>query len=276
MNLTFFGTAAAEGWPAVFCRCEPCEKARRLGGKDIRTRSQALLDGALLFDLGPDTYMHMLRDGLDVPAIRDVLITHTHQDHFYPLELLFRLRDYAHGVKDTLTLYGSDAVLRSVKDAFKDYPEGSVLNGGKIVCREIAPYEPVDIAGYRVSAMLAAHDQGERCYIYLVEKDGRALLYGNDTGIFPDETWEYLKDRKLTLVSLDCTMGRFKEGSNHMGIPDVIEVKDRLIQMGCADENTSFIATHFSHNGQLAHSELTEALSPHGIEAAYDGMQVKV
>ena len=275
MKLTYLGTAAAEGWPGIFCRCEFCGKARLLGGKDIRTRSQALLDDALLFDLGPDTYMHMLRDGLDMPGIRHVLITHTHQDHFYPVELLFRSHGFAHEVEDTLTLYGSDAMVRAVKDSFKAYPDGSVLRRGKTACSEIALYEPTDIAGYLVSAMLAAHDKNERCYIYLVEKDGRALLYGNDTGIFPDETWDYLKGRRLTLVSLDCTMGRFKEGSNHMGIPDVIEVKERLVQMGCADENTRFVATHFSHNGQLTHRELTEELSPHGIETAYDGMRIE-
>lgn len=276
MKLTYLGTAAAEGWPGIFCRCEFCGKARLLGGKDIRTRSQALLDDALLFDLGPDTYMHMLHDGLDMPGIRHVLITHTHQDHFYPVELLFRSHGFAHEVEDMLTLYGSDAMVRAVKDSFKAYPDGSVLRRGKIACSEIALYEPTDIAGYLVSAMLAAHDKNEHCYIYLVEKDGRVLLYGNDTGIFPDETWDYLKGRRLTLVSLDCTMGRFKEGSNHMGIPDVIEVKERLVQMGCADENTRFVATHFSHNGQLTHRELTEELSPHGIETAYDGMRIEV
>ena len=47
MNLTYLGTAAAEGWPGIFCRCEFCERAKRLGGRDIRTRSQALLDDAL-------------------------------------------------------------------------------------------------------------------------------------------------------------------------------------------------------------------------------------
>ena len=276
MNLTYLGTAAAEGWPGIFCRCKYCEKARILGGKDLRTRSQALLDDTLLFDLGPDTYMHMLRDGLDMPGIRYALITHTHQDHFYPIELLFRSHGFAHGVDETLTLYGSDAMLRAVKDSFKSYPDDSVLRRGKISCREIMPYEPTDIAGYRVAAMLATHDKSERCYIYLVEKDGQVLLYGNDTGIFPDETWDYLKGRRLNLVSLDCTMGRFKEGSNHMGIPDVIEVKERLIQMGCADKDTHFVATHFSHNGQLMHRELIEELSPHGIEAAYDGMKIKV
>ena len=31
MKLTYLGTAAAEGLPALFCNCEFCQKARELG-----------------------------------------------------------------------------------------------------------------------------------------------------------------------------------------------------------------------------------------------------
>ena len=44
MKLTYLGTAAAEGWPAAFCNCDGCRAARRLGGRNIRTRSQALVE----------------------------------------------------------------------------------------------------------------------------------------------------------------------------------------------------------------------------------------
>ena len=32
MQFQYLGTAAAEGWPAVFCRCKYCLEAQRLGG----------------------------------------------------------------------------------------------------------------------------------------------------------------------------------------------------------------------------------------------------
>lgn len=44
MQFQYLGTAAAEGWPAVFCRCKYCLEAQRLGGKNIRTRSQAIVN----------------------------------------------------------------------------------------------------------------------------------------------------------------------------------------------------------------------------------------
>ena len=95
MRIRYLGTAAAEGWPALFCRCEACRKAASLGGKNIRTRAQAVIDDRILMDLGPDTYLHMLHQGLDLPAIHTLLVTHAHQDHWYPLELLLRGEPYA-------------------------------------------------------------------------------------------------------------------------------------------------------------------------------------
>ena len=44
MKITFLGTAAAEGVPAIFCNCEYCQNARLKGGKNIRTRSQEIIN----------------------------------------------------------------------------------------------------------------------------------------------------------------------------------------------------------------------------------------
>jgi len=54
MQLTFLGTAAAEGYPAIACGCDNCTVARRRGGRDLRKRSHAIIDDDLLIDLGPD------------------------------------------------------------------------------------------------------------------------------------------------------------------------------------------------------------------------------
>ena len=80
MKIQYLGTAAAEGWPGIFCRCDVCKKALRLGGKNIRTRSQAVIDDKILVDLPQDTYSHMLTYGLDMPNIRTLFVTHSHQE----------------------------------------------------------------------------------------------------------------------------------------------------------------------------------------------------
>lgn len=60
MKIQYLGTAAAEGIPAIFCECDTCKKARSLGGRNIRTRSQAIIDENVLIDFPADTYMHFL------------------------------------------------------------------------------------------------------------------------------------------------------------------------------------------------------------------------
>ena len=56
MKLKYLGTAAAEGIPVLFCDCDVCKKSMQLGGRNIRTRSQAIIDNTLLIDFPPDTY----------------------------------------------------------------------------------------------------------------------------------------------------------------------------------------------------------------------------
>ncbi|MDR1636961.1 MAG: hypothetical protein LBR93_06455, partial [Treponema sp.] len=106
------------------------------------------------------------------------------------------------------------------------------------------------------------------------ERGDGALLYAHDTGFFPDETWDYLRSvrPRLALVSLDCTTAAFKEGSNHMGLPDLVLVRDRLREIGAAGEATAFILNHFSHNGGLNHRELCEKAGELGFTAAWDGL----
>lgn len=81
MKIKYLGTGAFEGMPALFCGCEVCKRARAAGGKNIRSRSQALVNDELLLDFNADTCMHFQRYGLDLGKVRACLITHSHCDH---------------------------------------------------------------------------------------------------------------------------------------------------------------------------------------------------
>ena len=70
MRFQYLGTAAAEGFPAIFCNCEYCQNARRLKGKNIRTRSQAIIDEKLLLDFPAETYYHVFQYGLDLSKVK--------------------------------------------------------------------------------------------------------------------------------------------------------------------------------------------------------------
>ena len=74
MKLKYLGTAAAEGWPAIFCDCDNCRKAMKRGGRHIRTRSQALVDDKLLLDFPADSLMHMLAYGIPMSELHTCLL----------------------------------------------------------------------------------------------------------------------------------------------------------------------------------------------------------
>ena len=66
MKLKYFGTAAYEGVPSLFCQCESCKRALALGGKNMRTRAQALIDDAILLDFNADTVPRRMAEKFSV------------------------------------------------------------------------------------------------------------------------------------------------------------------------------------------------------------------
>ena len=278
MELQFLGTAASEGWPALFCRCSRCEQARALGGKNIRTRSQSMIDRKLMIDFPPDTYYHMLQYGVALNQIEHVIITHSHEDHLYPKEFINKLPPFAHGETDDtmplLHIYGNSEVIRLCKEAL------DVIEGWQryVKLHEVLPFEPFEAGNYRVTALKAEHmaEEEETALCYLIEQGENRLLYAHDTGLPPPETLEYLKGKYLNCASLDCTCGLLEtDGRGHMGLVQDIWVKNWLCENGAADENTIFICNHFSHNGLAVYDKMEKEAQKQGFIASYDGMTVK-
>ena len=278
MKLQYWGTAAAEGIPAMFCHCDTCRAAKERGGRNIRTRSQAVLDDTVLIDFPPDTYCHSLRYGADLATLTHLLITHSHSDHLYPADFTMRRNGFAHiGSTPPLNIYGSEGVLNYAK--IEGDPDGDLL-GGAVCFNKIEPFLHYDIAGYDVVALPARHSPNSFPYIYWIGKDGKGLFYCNDTGPLFDEVWSFLEKEKLpmNLVSADCTDGaRAVMGyDSHMCLSRNKELRDRLLKIGCANDKTIFCCTHFSHNGEHAlYDEFSKIAEKEGFLTAYDGMTVE-
>ena len=284
MKLLYLGTAAAEGIPALFCECESCKKARALGAAGVHTRSGALLDDTLKIDFGPDSYKQMLDNALNFAKIHSVLITHSHEDHLDVDELQLRRGTFAHilTTDKLMTVYGNERVGEKVKHLECEYFRFQLLEPFVTVNIEgydVTPLEGVhciskDSAIYPVTHEGTVYHRSEQAYIYLIEKDGKRLLYAHDTGRLTPKDMEFLKGMRLDLVSLDCTNGFLEvKWVGHMGAKDNLEIKRRLIENGSADENTVFVANHFSHNGYPGQKEL-EALVP-GFIVARDGLEIE-
>jgi phosphoribosyl 1,2-cyclic phosphate phosphodiesterase len=265
MKVHILGTSAAEGFPGLFCRCEYCRKAKELGGKNIRTRSSTLIDETLKIDFPPDSLLHVLRDGIDLGRVEDLLITHTHMDHLAAQDLGMRLPIYAHGCDHPLSVYGHDLALRKCRDAI-----GS--SEGKFTYHLIQPFQPFQTRSAMVTPLLADHDRDETCLLFYIEKEGKRLLHAHDTGWFPEATWSWLEGKSLDLLILDATNGHFPVRRNHLNIEAVLEICQILRDKKILHVNSMVVANHFSHNIGLQHEDLEAIFNPHGIVTAYDGM----
>ncbi len=276
MEIQYLGTAAAEGWPALFCDCDICRRARQVGGKELRTRTQAMVDRRILMDFPPDTYTHALTYGLELGQVQHLLVTHSHMDHFFPVELIHRHEHFGHNARGMLHVYGNAAVEKAFYDAvnidrFKVHPLDESV---KFI--RLEPFQDFVAEGYHIIPLPADHDKRETCLIYIIEKDGKCLLYGHDTGLnLSPEAWDCIFSHRYDLVSMDATMGKKQTECYHMGLPDDLELVRRLEEKGCVNESTVKVVSHFSHNGEMTHAQLEEFAGEHGMIAAYDGMRVE-
>lgn len=276
MKLQYLGTAAAEGVPGIFCKCDTCRHARKVGGKEFRARCGAIVNDTLMIDFPPDAFTTCMRFGIDLSDVTDIIFTHEHGDHLCPGDLALRTEPVLCYREDhtKLRVYGNEHVFYRIRK------EHLWENGGKecIELTELKPFEPRKIDGVTVTPLPAINVQD--ALFYLLEQDGKRILYAHDTDIFPDEVFDFLAGKKLDLVSLDSNCaGKAVSCRGHMNMKDNAVVKQRLTDLGCAKEDTVWVISHFSHNG-LRHAD-GSALTYEGLEAdanrlgmtaSYDGL----
>lgn len=268
MKLRFLGTGAADGIPSLYSGSRVSEYARKHGGKDVRTRCGAVIDGVLKIDFPPDTLTQVTRDRLDPRDWTAIVFTHSHDDHFAPAELQYGVYPFNEMDHLAYTIYGNAEIERRIREMYPAWP---------IEIVETHSFQTFEHDGYRITPIHANHKLDEDAHNLLIERDGATILYGTDTGVWFEDTWQFLKGVRLDLLVIECTEGLFgTDYDGHLSASECIEVVDRLREMGTVAEGTPIYTTHHSHNGGVTHAELEEALAPHGIVPAYDGLEIEV
>ncbi len=274
MKLLYMGTGAAEGVPSMFCKCDNCKRARLLGGRNIRSRSQALLNDELLIDFPADTYWHFTKYNFDCEKICGCLITHSHRDHLYPgeVEMAKPSLSHEHRIWDFYAAQSGYDNLMTIIPHTKGNARAHLIEAGK-------RFEIKGEHTYSVLPMKANHDPDSCPVIYSIECDGKRMLYAHDSGYFGEETWQLLKgEGRFDLVSIDCTHNNLPNRDNdsrHMSFNVAMNVLKRMREQGNVDDKTVLVANHFSHNGGECYDTMRLITEPKGVITSYDGMIVE-
>ena len=271
MQLIFLGTAAAEGFPGIFCNCEHCREARALGGRNLRMRSALLVNDNLLIDFGPDLLASAQRFNLSLWGVTTGLVTHAHSDHFYISNFEMRGPSFTNGqVIPTLRVFGPAEVGAALKEAFPNLAE---------LCMETAAVHAFDSwknDGYEFTAFHAYHAVNDlEALFYAVDDGQHAFLYATDTGSFPEDTWQALAGRSFDVIILEETLGTGTY-DQHLGFDTFLLHVKRMRAEGMLRAGGRIIAHHMSHSSNPPHAQVEAILNPHGVEVAYDGLVVNL
>ena len=282
MKIQYWGTAAAEGVPGIFCNCETCRLARQYKGKKIRARSQVLINDDLLIDFGPDTYSNSLKYDFNLTYLEHLLITHPHEDHLYSEELWHRLKGFACEIgTPNLSIHGSEDTLMKLCEVDKNVK--GFQKQDRVLYDVMKPYETRQIGRYMVTPLPAQHGTKEP-FVYLIEEGSKSFLLLNDCGRPSYELYDYLIKRGIVLsaISFDTTYGnenvlaKYGVADHHMGLYDNVAVKSFLDLHGVTNSDTVCVVTHFSHQGIDAdYDKMCDHSEKYGFIVSYDGLELE-
>ncbi len=276
MKLQFLGTAAAEGFPALFCECETCKRARAAGGKNLRFRSGMIINDTVMIDFCPDAMAIQQRMGIRLAAVRDLFITHSHSDHIDVEDLCMRRDPVFCQPPDPrpMNVY-MNATAKERLDGYIPYEHEHYARYLNVTALEyFKPYTAEN--GLTLTYLPANHAHGENAGFYVITDGEKTAVYAHDTGVFPEESMAYLKTLTIDFITLDCCYGPNSNRHGHMGIPQNREMVAELRAAGALADDATVVINHFSHNGGMLHEELENEVAADGFLVSYDGMRIEI
>ena len=254
MKITFLGTGAAEGIPAINCQCHHCRRAREEGAPLTRERNAMLFelpDYNLLVESPPGVREMINRYGVN--RLEGVLVTHSAYDHvggvrefeywqdrldFLADENLFRLIKREHWT----------ARLDEVMFHIPYYP-GAALYFGEFSLLPFAVRRKQPIFGFSLK-------EGEHRVVYTSDTPARLTNYARCL----------MRHADLLIVNTP-TFKPPKE--DHITVVEAIRLKEEV-------EARELILTYVNHNNK-PHDELEAYVQAfEGVRVAYDGMSIEL
>ena len=255
MRIRFLGTGAAEGIPAIGCRCAHCTRAREEGGRLVRQRSAVLfsLPGyELLMETPPDIRNQL--DSYGIRKINGIFLTHEHYDHSAGLEEF---------------LYWQEGVDLLVEPQL--YQQLIRVNWGKQLPEitfhlDMHPGVAVHFNNFYFVPFAVRHKVP--CFgLVLCEGKRKAAHTADSDKLLSNYARSLLSGVDVLIVNTPFFEPRKQE--SHLSLKEAVALKEEI-------GVKRLILTHFNHHN-LPHDELDDYIAPfEGVTAAYDGLYIDV
>ena len=253
MKIQFLGTGAADwDW----------KKPLNAG---VRGSASTLLDDRILIDAGETGLENLLRFHIDPAEITDLLITHSHTDHFNP-EIIKKIAE-APGRNKKLCVYTTpEACLPLDKSVMKTV---KLKYGKKIV-----------IGKLKIEVLSANHmlrNEREAAFHFLfTTPEKKRMLYALDGGWMTSYTRNKLGFIPLDMIVWDATSGTALKDwrfADHNDLEMISFMRIALAPLGLVNEKTVHVFDHIARTLWPASAEdrTKTAEFYHGI-LAEDGM----
>lgn len=253
MKLLFMGTGAAD-WLL----------REREAGSFFRRWSALKINNDLMIDCSPDTPDYVRQHKEDLSEISNLLITHTHQDHYSPEAISLLLKH--------------DVRIWSEKNA-----QDQILHEVQWVQESIIPlFTEVHIGQYQVTAVPANHtvQAAEQIPLhYIIKHQDKTVFWGCDGAWFRTDSWRELKKHRYDLMIFDGTLGdvfgdnRIFEHNNLTMIKEIAAVvrKEKLLT-----DNGRLMISHLAQFAHAPHEQAQQQFGEFGVGVAYDGMTIEI
>lgn len=254
-DITFLGTCACDFSP----RLDTDLKSKL--DKDARRASCMLVDGKYLIDCGPHVLDSIRILGIDKSKITDIIITHTHDDHFNENSI----KAIAEGRKSPLRVW------------LREGAQPLSIEGVEV--RLMTPFERYSLDDAFLTGMVANHDKTATPQHLLIERGEDKIFYGCDGAWLLNDTYYHILNARLSLAVLDCTMGDY-EGDyrigEHNSIPMLRQLLPSLRGTHAIDEKTQIYFSHLAPSLHAPHEETDKIAQAMGARVAYDGLSIRV
>ena len=249
LTITLTGTGGAQLVPVFGCDCAACRRARLQDNYRRRPCSAVVKfnDAVTLLDAG----IPHLMDDWAAGSFQQFLLTHYHMDH---VQGLFPLR---WGVGDSVPVYGPPDE-QGCDDLFK-HP--GVLD----FSHTVEPFVVFSLQGLQITPVPLAHSK--LTFGYLLETPHSRIAWLSDTAGLPDKTLTFLSNNRPQLMVIDCSHApREQTPRNHSDLATIQALNARI-------RCPRVILTHISHQFD---EWMMSHLLPTGIEAGYDGQEIRI